>query len=295
MQHTEGWLAGTNGLELYYQRWLSDCPTQAVIAMVHGLGSHSGWFMTLAQTLVTYGYGIYAIDLRGHGQSPGPRGHINDWAEFRSDLQQFWQLIQAQNPGLSCFALGHSLGAMVTLDYALHYPETLTGIITLAPAIGMVGVPPWKLAIGQILSQVWPRFTLDNGLANKLGAQDPVLMLAYSQDPLRHSKGTARLATEFLKTRHWVQLHLPQLTIPILVLQGSCDQVTSPGSSRMAFTQLPDLDKTYREYPGAHHDLHNDTCAMTVSQDILHWLANHISLKLTSYQPSNSTSQASVT
>ncbi len=294
MQHTKGWLAGTNGLDLYYQRWLPDHAMQAVVGMVHGLGSHSGWFMTLARSLVAQGYGVYAIDLRGHGQSPGQRGYINDWVEFRGDVQQFWQLIQAQNPGIPCFALGHSLGAMIVLDYALHSPETLTGIITLAPAIGMVGVPPWKLVIGQILSKVWPRFALDNGLADKLGSQDPALMLAYSQDPLRHSKGTARLATEFLKTRRWVRSRLPQLTIPILVLQGSCDQVTSPESSRTAFTQLPDLDKTYREYPDAYHDLHDDTCALTVSQDILHWLENHTSLEPMFCQPNKFASQASI-
>lgn len=275
MQHTEGWLAGVYGLDLYYQSWFPHRQAEAIVGMVHGLGSHSGWFMNMVRPLVAAGYGVYAFDLRGHGQSPGQRGYINHWAEFRGDLHQFWQLIVGKHPGTPCFALGHSLGAVIALEYALYYPEVLSGIVTLAPAIGAVGIPPLKLAIGQILSRAWPRFTLGSGLADKVGSQDPNIMTAYARDPLRHSRGTARLATEFLKTRHWIQSHLSELTTPILILHGGCDVITSPEGSRSAFAKLPDTDKAYREYPDAYHDLHNDTCAETVSQDILHWLESH--------------------
>ena len=275
MQHAEGWLAGVNGLDLYYQSWFPSRQAAAVVGIVHGLGSHSGWFMNMVRPLVAQGYGVYAFDLRGHGQSPGQRGYINHWAEFRGDLHQFWQLMVAKHPELPCFALGHSLGAVIALEYAIYYPEALAGIVTLAPAIGAVGVPPLKLAIGRILSRAWPRFTLGAGLSYDAGSKDPNITSAYAKDPLRHSRGTARLATEFLKTRNWIQAHLPELTTPILILHGGSDSVTSPEGSRNAFQQLPDIDKAYREYPDAYHDLHNDTCAETVCQDILHWLDRH--------------------
>ena len=265
MQHSEGWLSGIDELDLYYQSWLPREPVKAVVGMVHGLGSHSSWFTNLAKPLVMQRYGVYALDLRGHGQSPGQRGHINRWTEFRGDFHQFWQLIVAHNPGLPCVALGHSLGAVIVLDYALHYPEALLGIIVLAPDVGVVGVSPLKLAIGQILSKTWPQFTLDTGLAEKTAANDPTLVFAYANDPLWHTQGTARLATEFLKTRQWIQSHLSELTTPILILQGSLAPVSVPESGRAAFKKSFSIDKVYREYPGAYHDLHNDTCAPLVS------------------------------
>ena len=272
MQQSEGGLSGIDGLDLYYQRWFPDQHVKAIVGLVHGLGSHSGCFMTVVNPLVASGYGVYAFDLRGHGQSSGQRGYINNWTEFRGDFHQFWQLMVDHNPRLPCFALGHSLGALVLLDYVLHYPEALSGIVTLAPVIAAVGISPLKLAIGKILSRVWPRFTLATGLDNKAGSRNPVIVSAYAHDSLRHTKGTARLTTEFFKTRNWIQAHLPELTIPILMLHGSCDRVALPESSRIAFTRLSNSDKVYREYSGAYHDLHNDLCASEVSQDILHWL-----------------------
>ncbi|MEO0534308.1 MAG: lysophospholipase [Cyanobacteria bacterium P01_A01_bin.123] len=284
MQHIESWLSGIDGLDLYYQSWFPDQHVKAIIGIVHGLGSHSGWFMRVVAPLVEQGYGVYALDLRGHGQSPGQRGFISHWEDFRGDLHQFWQLMMTQNPNLPYFALGHSLGAVIILDYALHYPEALSGIITLAPAIGSVGVSPLKLAIGQLLSWIWPQFTLNTGLAKDGGSHDPTLISAYDNDPLRHSQGTARLAAEFLKTKQWIQSHLPDLTTPILILHGSRDPVALNESGRTAFEKLPCLDKSYREYLGAYHDLHNDTCALAVSQDILFWLEQHIQPEKSVYQ-----------
>lgn len=280
MRYLDGRFAATHGLELYYQSWLPQCPLKAVVGMVHGLGSHSGWFVNLVKPLVAHGYGVYSFDLRGHGQSPGQRGHINTWTEFREDFHSFWQMLQNQHPEIPCFALGHSLGGIIVLEYSLRYPKTLPGIITLAPAIGPVGVSPMKLAVGKLLSWSWPRFTLDTGLDQNGGSRDRAIITAYESDRLRHTKGTARLATEFLKTRQWVQTKLPDLTAPILILHGSHDSVTLPESGRLAFERLQMLDKEYREYPQAYHDLHNDICAPRVFQDILHWLERHTNVDL---------------
>lgn len=275
MLRSDGWLSSSDGVNVYYQCWLPQSSVTAVVAMVHGLGSHSGWFRELAYPLVAHGYGVYALDLRGHGQSSGRRGYIQHWSDFRNDFHQFWQLVLARHPGLPGFALGHSLGAVVTLDYALHYPQGLPGVIAIAPAIGAVGVPPIKLAIAQLLSWIWPQFTLDTGLTAKARYNDPALAVAYDADPLRHTKGTARLATEFLKTRRWLQAHWSELTSPMLLLHGTCDPVTAPSSGRLAFAALPGADKEYREYPGAYHDLHNDLFAQAVACDIVHWLERH--------------------
>lgn len=274
MRHTQGWLSG-HGSDLYYQSWQPDTGAKAIVAMVHGLGSHSGWFMNVVRPLVESGYGVYAFDLRGHGKSTGQRGHIDHWTEYREDLHLVRQLMQSQQPSLPYFALGHSLGGIVVLDYALRHPDAVSGIIAIAPALGQVGVSAFKLSLGRLLSWSWPHFTLDTGLDRQGGSRDLAVMTAYEHDPLRHTQGTARLATEFLKTRQWVNDHLFQLTVPILVLHGSDDPVVSPDSGRTMVDHLQTLDKEYREYPHAYHDLHNDVCASVVVRDILYWLDRH--------------------
>ncbi|NJN22030.1 MAG: alpha/beta hydrolase [Leptolyngbya sp. RL_3_1] len=276
MLHIQGQFAGQAGLAMYYQRWSAEKPCKAVLGLIHGLGSHSGWFAHFAQSLAAQGYWVYGYDLRGHGRSVGQRGYINRWSEFRDDLAAFHRLIQTENPTQPIFMLGHSLGGVIALDYALHYPHGLSGLITMAPAVGPVGIAPVKLAIGQILSQVWPRFTLNSGIAPDSGSHDGAIVTAYNTDPLRHSKGTARLVTEYLATTHFIQSQLQQLTLPILILHGSSDKVALPESSRYLFKELRSEDKEYREYAGAYHDLHNDSCAPKVTQDMVNWLERQI-------------------
>lgn len=276
MQHLEGSFTSIDGLNLYYQSWHPLTETKAALGIVHGLGSHSGLFDNLVNALVPCGYAVYGLDLRGHGRSPGQRGYINHWAEFRADFGSFWQLMINQNQTLPCFVLGHSLGAVIILDYALRYPQSIPGIIAIAPALKPVGVPPIRVKIGQILSWVLPRFTLNTGIPQNAGSRNAEMIAAYLNDSLRHTKGTARLVTEFFKTTQWIQAHLTDLRNPILTLHGSQDLVALPESSQLLFEQISILDKEYREYPGGYHDLHNDTHVEQVIVDIASWLDRHI-------------------
>lgn len=276
MQHHEGTFNGAHGFNLYYQSWHPVEPAKAVLGIVHGLGSHSGWFGCIANDLVAQGYAVYGLDLRGHGRSPGQRGYIGQWTEFREDFGNFWQLMTTQHPHVPCFTLGHSLGAVIILDYVLHYPETRPGIITMAPTLKPIGVPPIRLAIGQVLSRTLPRFTLNTGIPEKAGSRDLDIVATYTNDPLRHTKGTARLVTEYFKTTAWIQANLDRLQSPILILHGSHDFVSLPDTSRVLFEQIPVADKEYREYVGAYHDLHNDINAQQVSIDIANWLERHV-------------------
>src|SRR5437867_3523408 len=63
------------GLKLAGRAWLALEP-RAVIAILHGIGEHSGRYAALASDLVHAGYTVVALDLPGHGESPGPRGDV---------------------------------------------------------------------------------------------------------------------------------------------------------------------------------------------------------------------------
>ena len=276
MFHRDGTFCGTNNVPLYYQSWLPLQPAKAVVVLVHGLGSHSSLFDAIVNSLLPLGYGVYGFDLRGHGRSPGRRGYIQTWAEFRQDVHRFHQVITTHHPTLPIYGLGHSLGAIILLDYALFYPHTISGLITMAPALQAAGVPPIRLAIGRILSWVLPQFTLNAGIDQRAGSRDAAVIQANAQDPFRHTKGTARLATEFLQTTRWIQQQLPTLQVPILILHGGADRVAMPAGSQLLFDRLPVIDKEYRCYPGAYHDLHRDLDANHVIADLVNWLDRHV-------------------
>ena len=131
-KHQQGSFIGVGGIELYYQCGHSSTSPKAIVVIIHGLGAHSGLLGNFFNYLVPQNYAIYAFDLRGHGRSPGQKGYINSWNEYRGDLDAFLTLIKQQNSGCSCFLLGNSLGGIVALDYALRFPTAIKGVFAIS-------------------------------------------------------------------------------------------------------------------------------------------------------------------
>ncbi len=277
--HSEGTFKGVGGLELYYQSWHPEGRARGILAIVHGLGAHSDRYNNIIQQLIPKQYVVYGLDLRGHGRSQGQRGHINAWSEFRDDLQAFLKLIQAQQPKCPIFLLGHSLGSVIVLDYVLRYPQEarlLPGAIALAPTLGKVGVSKTRLLIGNFLSQIWPRFTLSTGIDLSAGSRDEKVLTAYAQDDLRHTRASARLATEFFATVSWINAHAADWQLPLLILHGSADRVALPEGGNIFCQRVACTDKTRVEYVGAYHELQNDLNYREVLADLENWLERHL-------------------
>ncbi|MDZ8023554.1 MAG: lysophospholipase [Nostoc sp. DedQUE11] len=278
-QHKADTFEGVGKLKLYYQSWYPQGKVKAILAIVHGLGAHSDRYNNLIQHFIPKQYAVYGFDLRGHGRSPGQRGYINRWSEFREDLRAFLELIKTQHPGSPIFLLGHSLGSVIVLDYALRYPQkasALQGVITLAPALGKVGVSKTRLVIGKLLSRVWPRFTLNTGLDLSAGSRDEKILAAYAQDSLRHTRASARLATEFFATVDWVNAHAADWQLPLLILHGGADRVTLPEGGKIFYQRVSSPDKLRIEYPGAYHELQSDLNYQEVLADLENWLERHL-------------------
>ena len=273
-RNQEGTFQGANGLELYYQSWHPPALAKAVLVIVPGIGGHSGIFTRMVEYLLERDFIVYSFDLRGNGRSPGQRGYINSWAEFRADLIAFLNLVTTKEPDLTLFLIGQSTGGTIALDYVLREPYQLQGLILMSPGLGL-GVSPWKLWLGKILSRILPHFALDTGIDLNTGSRDPEVVADFAQDPLRHSQGTARLATEFLKTIDWIKAHDTELQVPLLILHGGADRVTLPQSSRIFFDRLKLADKEIREYPDSYHELHHDLNYQEVLADIADWLNRH--------------------
>jgi alpha-beta hydrolase superfamily lysophospholipase len=277
--HNEGTFQSVGELDLYYQSWQPEGKLRAILVIVHGLGAHSGRYENIIQQLLPKQYAIYALDQRGNGRSPGQRGHINSWAEFREDLKAFIELIKSQHPDCPIFVMGHSLGAVVVLDYILRYPteaSTLQGAIALAPAIGKVGVSKIRLLIGRLLSRVWPQFTLNTGIDLSAGSRDEKVLAAYAQDPLKHTLGTARLATEYFATVDWIYTHAADWQLPLLILHGGADRVALPEGGEIFYQLVPCKDKLRVVYPEAYHELQSDLNYQEVLTDLENWLEQHL-------------------
>ena len=239
-------------------------------------GGHSSVYLPLVRGLTRANYAVYALDLRGHGRSAGQRGYINHWDEFRTDLARFLSVVRSREPDTFLFLLGHSMGATIALDFLLHESDGVQGAIVSAPALGEVKASPIRIALGQLVSRVWPRFSLETGFNPSMGSRDPAAVEAFRLDTLRHYRATARLVTEYYDTIDWIHTHAMEWTLPLLVLTAGDDCVVEPAAGRRFFQQVICPDKTLRNYPDAYHDLFNDYDAPKAIADIEDWLNNRV-------------------
>lgn len=279
MSHRKGTFQGVEGLDLYYQSWHPEGKVRAILAILHGLGAHSDRYNNVIEHLIPKQYALYALDLRGHGRSPGQRGYIKAWSEFREDLAAFLGLIQTQQPGCPVFLLGHSLGGVIVLDYILRCAQQaslLQGAIAIAPTLGKVGISPVRVLLGKMLSRVWPRFTLNTGIDISAASRDQQVLAAYAQDTMRHTRATARLATEFFATVDWINAHAADWQLPLLILHGGADRVALPAGSEIFYQRVNCQDKLRIEYPGAYHELQSDLNYREVLADLEDWLERHL-------------------
>lgn len=67
---------------------------------------------------------------------------------------------------------------------------------------------------------------------------------------------------------------------PILLVHGSGDMVTSHVASKRFIAAIPSKDKTYKEYDGVYHELHNDLGRELVIED-----CKQVSLQIPTVNP----------
>jgi alpha-beta hydrolase superfamily lysophospholipase len=276
MNHAEGTLEGYGGTELYYQRWRPEEGPRAALAVVHGFGEHSGRYGNVVDWFVPRGYAVYAFDLRGHGRSQGQRGQVDSWAEMRGDVRAFLDLVHQQEPDLPVFLVGHSVGGLIALNYVLHHPEGLEGVVASGPLLSQWPVPSVLLLVARILSNLLPRFAMKNELDATALSRDTAVVEAYVNDPLVHDQGTPRMATEMLAAIDWTQAHAAEMALPCLIVHGGADRIAGPEASRTFFGNVTIADKERIEYDGYYHEVFNELGKEQVLADVEAWVERHL-------------------
>lgn len=274
MEQQEFTFAGAAAATLFGQSWRPEQP-KAVVLVVHGFGEHSGRYGYLVPPLTAAGYAVYSLDHRGHGRSPGKRGHIDSFDDYLADVRALAAFAQAASPGLPVVVFGHSLGGLIALLYALRYPSGLAGVIASAPLLTKPNVSPMLLTVAQLLSRVAPSFALDTGLDATTISRDPAEVERYTSDPQVHSKSTARAGSEIMKAIDWAQAHAGELTVPLLLYHGDADNLVPIEGSRRFFAAVQEQDKQFVERPGGYHESHNDLGRDELFAMIVAWLNAH--------------------
>lgn len=275
MQRAEHSLTGGGGARIVYDAW-TPASVDGVVVLSHGMGEHARRYDHVVARLGELGLAVYVPDHRGHGRSGGRRMYVRSIDEYTADLHLLFGEVAARHPGHVPFLIGHSMGAMIALAYALEHQASLRALaLSATPVVPGSGIGRPAIAVAKILGRVAPA-TPVQALDSKYISKDPAVVAAYDADPLvYHGKIPAGVGSAMLTTMAVFQRRLPSLTLPTLVLHGTEDRLVDPAGSRLIADTAGSADLTLHIYDGLHHEVFNEPERDRVLDDLTAWLKTH--------------------
>jgi acylglycerol lipase len=266
------------GLNIHMRSWQPKDAPRAVIAICHGVNSHSGQYVWPAEQFAAKGFSVYALDLRGRGKSDGERFYVENIAEYVADVSGMIAIAKERNPGLPVYLLGHSAGGVVACTYALDHQQDIDGLICESFAF-QVPAPGFALAAIKGISHVAPRLGVLT-LHMKDFTRDPVALKVLEEDPLTKDEvQPAMTVAALVRADERLRDSFDQITLPVLILHGTADKATVCQGSEFFHEHAGAPDKTLKLYRDHFHDLLNDFGKDDVMADIVGWVEKRLPVR----------------
>jgi alpha-beta hydrolase superfamily lysophospholipase len=180
--------------------------------------------------------------------------------------------LPGQPPEMPHILLGHSMGGLMALDYALAHPRGLLGVVASAPALSAAMPPWWKLALANVARITAPSTGFPHGLDETGMSRDPEVLRGRKEDPLMHDRISPRLYFAMEEARQRVLRDARRLAAPALLLHGAADRITDPKGTLEFCGSAPHDKARYITYRDAYHEIYNDPSRAQVIRDTTGWL-----------------------
>jgi len=268
------------GERLHLQAWLPAGPDlerppapSVAIAVVHGYGDHGGRYTWFGEDMAARGYAVYVYDLRGHGQSSGRRGQVKRFDEYLDDTAVFLDEVRRLQPGVPLFLLGHSLGGLICTRFVEERAPEVRGLVLSSPFLQLAeAVPPSRVVAAKAMAKVWPHHDIGNTVRAAQLSHEQSVVEAYVTDPLVHHVAPARWAAEMLAAQDASMAAAENISLPLLTLYGTDDQVVDIAFIEALFARASSADKSIQRYEGLYHECFNETERARVFEDLAAWL-----------------------
>ncbi|MCP5419862.1 MAG: alpha/beta fold hydrolase [Gammaproteobacteria bacterium] len=245
-----------NGAVLGYVRYTSPIATTALV-FLHGLDDQSGWFAGMAKQLQARGYDVYLLDRRGSGINRENRGFrsgdIDAYPTWIGDIQAFLTPLRERYPAV--FLVGASWGGKLAYAYSIARPNTLDGLVLIAPSLHekvQLGLfAGWTV---KLKASEEPQPALPLPIEPAMHTTTPTFLDFIEHDPLRLDRASPRFFQESGRLDAFINEHLTDNHKPTLVLLADQDQIVD-NEGTLAILQQGDPNlleiQVYKEQPHA--------------------------------------------
>lgn len=292
--------SATGLCDIVYRQWVPE-EVRGAVVLVHDMAEHIARYDAFGKFLAENGFLVSGLDLPSHGKSwkeGMPRGYFgteDGWGKTLLDIRSLCALVRRENPQVSVTLFGQGMGSLLGQDYVARYTNDFDAVVLCGTA-GPSPLAPFRrfLCNREIKAG---RGTESSGKLDRLcfgrfakklpGAKTPFDWLtreeetvkAYMDDPLCGFSFTACGygdlfgAMSHIASTKWAA-KVPDL--PILLLSGDADPVGDMGKGvkkvNRSLQSSGHTHLTMRLYPGARHELLNETNRQEVYSDALLFL-----------------------
>ncbi len=291
-----------DGYEIFVYRWgpPDSVTPKAVVQIEHGAAEHALRYERLARFLNQHGYIVYADDHRGHWKTAGTLDKAgicgpDGWDGMVKDAKLLTDIIKEKHPELPVFLFGHSMGSFMAQQYIQNWGEGLAGAIL----SGSTGVSLVDASIIPVAEQAAQGDAANQPSEIFLGlfasvnepfepvktpfdwlSRDEAEVQKYIEDPWCGFAFTNGMTYEFVKGM--VNLFNPDnearipKDLPVYIISGEMDPVGANDGVMALVNRYQDelglSNVSYHLYPGARHEILNETNRDEVHADLLAWL-----------------------
>ncbi|MHA7847988.1 bifunctional alpha/beta hydrolase/class I SAM-dependent methyltransferase [Serratia sp. D1N4] len=244
--------------ELFYRHWpaLENGAQPKVIVLFHRGHEHSGRLQHIVDELAMPDTAFYAWDARGHGRSPGQRGHSPSLTRSVQDVDEFVRFAAADSRAAleEVIVVAQSVGAVLAATWAHDYAPAIRGLVLASPAFKVKLYVPFARPGLALLHRLRGLFFVNSYVKGKYLTHDPERVESFNQDPLITRPIAVNILLDLYRTAERIVSDAAAITLPTQLLISGEDYVVHRKPQLDFYQRLRSPIKELHVLPGFYHD-----------------------------------------
>ncbi len=254
-RQTGDYFESWDGTKLFYRSWSSRNPSNKALIFLHRGHEHSG---RISQQVKDFGldeFQAFSWDIRGHGQSPGERGHTENFYDHVRDLDAFVKYVSLKYgiPVENMAIVANSVGAVTASAWVHDYAPRIRALVLAAPAFRIRLYVPFSIPGLRLLQRFKAKANISSYVKAKMLTHDPEQIQSYDEDELitKNIAVNVLLGLHDLSTR--IVADAGAITTPTLIVSAGSDWVVKNSEQTKFFKGLSSSVKEMEIYNGFFH------------------------------------------
>jgi alpha-beta hydrolase superfamily lysophospholipase/SAM-dependent methyltransferase len=250
-----------DGLSLHYKIWNNEDAKRFLILLHRGHEHADRWDSVISGLAMPH-TAIFAWEARGHGQSPGERGHAPGFMQYVRDLDVFFHHLQTEH-GLvpeNTVVIAHSVGGVIAAAWVHDFAPRIAGLVLATPALDVNLIVPGAQTGIRMMAKLNAAATIKSYVRGSWLTRDARAAEVYDADEAISKNISARILVNLFDTGKRVIDDAAVMDRPLLLFSAGADKVVKRGAIDALYQHYGSEQKVHLHLKGARHAIFHDLC-----------------------------------